>query len=79
MTATAQQLGPDLRARLAAVQGVVFDVDGCLILAGSPAGQDGAALPGAVDAVRAIRATGHRPRSPSRCAAWVSTSPPTRC
>ena len=60
MTATAQQLGPDLRARLAAVQGVVFDVDGCLILAGSPAGQDGAALPGAVDAVRAIRATGRR-------------------
>lgn len=59
-TAAAPGLDAALPARLAAVEGVVFDVDGCLILSGSPAGHDGTALPGAVDAVRAIRDSGRR-------------------
>jgi HAD superfamily hydrolase (TIGR01450 family) len=55
-----QGLDAALLRRLAAVQGVVFDVDGCLILSTSPAGHDGSALPGAVQAVEAIRAGGRR-------------------
>ena len=46
--------------RLAAVEGIVFDIDGCLILSSQPAGHDGAVLPGAVDAVRRLRAGGRR-------------------
>jgi HAD superfamily hydrolase (TIGR01450 family) len=49
-----------LPARLAAVEGIVFDIDGCLILSSQPAGHDGAVLPGAVDAVRRLRASGRR-------------------
>jgi HAD superfamily hydrolase (TIGR01450 family) len=45
---------------LATVEGVVLDVDGCLVLSTQPAGHDGTALPGAVEAVKAIRATGRR-------------------
>lgn len=48
----------DLGPRLADVRGVVLDVDGCLILSSQPAGDDGAALPGAVDAVRELRDLG---------------------
>jgi len=46
--------------RLAAVDGVVLDIDGCLILSSQPAGPDGTVLPGAVEATAAIRATGRR-------------------
>ena len=46
--------------RLAAVDGVVLDIDGCLILSSQPAGPDGTVLPGAVEATVAIRATGRR-------------------
>ncbi|SDN99291.1 NagD protein [Klenkia soli] len=49
---------PDLPDRLRAVRGVVFDIDGCLVLGDKPGGHGGRALPGAVDAVAAIRATG---------------------
>ncbi|HTY72527.1 MAG TPA: HAD hydrolase-like protein [Actinomycetes bacterium] len=49
-----------LRARLADVRGVVFDIDGCLILSDQPAGHDGLVLPGAVAAVHDVRASGRR-------------------
>ncbi|GAA1032210.1 HAD-IIA family hydrolase [Virgisporangium ochraceum] len=49
-----------LSERLAGVEGLVFDVDGCLILSSQPAGHDGTALPGAVEAVAALRASGRR-------------------
>lgn len=47
-----------LAARLAAVRGVVLDVDGCLILSSQPAGSDGHVLPGAVEAARELRDLG---------------------
>jgi HAD superfamily hydrolase (TIGR01450 family) len=50
----------DLLRRLAAVQGVVFDVDGCLVLSERPGGAGGRALPGAVDTVDAVRRSGRR-------------------
>jgi HAD superfamily hydrolase (TIGR01450 family) len=50
----------DLLRRLAAVRGVVFDVDGCLVLSEGPGGAGGRALPGAVDAVDAVRRSGRR-------------------
>jgi len=59
-TVTREPLDPSLAVRLAGVGGVVFDVDGCLILSSQPAGHDGTALPGAVAAVEAIRASGRR-------------------
>jgi len=60
MTASPARAGtaPDLDVRLARVDGVVFDVDGCLVLSDEPAGEGGRALPGAAEAVRAVRASG---------------------
>lgn len=45
---------------LAAVEGVMFDVDGCLVISDGPAGQGGAALPGAAELLDQIRASGRR-------------------
>ena len=47
-----------LLERLAAVCGVVFDVDGCLVLSDKPGGHGGQLLPGAVEALRDVRASG---------------------
>ena len=38
---TAFQPRPDLDDRLRAVRGVVFDIDGCLVLGDKPGGHDG--------------------------------------
>jgi HAD superfamily hydrolase (TIGR01450 family) len=46
-----------LEARLAAVRGVVFDVDGCLALFG-PAHDGGTPLPGAAETLEHVRAAG---------------------
>ena len=57
---TAQnQSGPDteLRERLARVQGVMFDIDGCLLLADQPSGYGGTVLPGAQEVLEAVKAT----------------------
>jgi HAD superfamily hydrolase (TIGR01450 family) len=51
---------PELLRRLAAVEGVVFDVDGCLVLSDGPGGADGRALPGAIEAIVAVRRSGRR-------------------
>jgi len=53
-------MSPDLLRRLAAVEGVVFDVDGCLVLSDGPGGSGGRALPGAADAIAAVRRSGRR-------------------
>lgn len=45
---------------LAAVDGVMFDVDGCLVISDGPAGQGGTALPGAADLIDQMRASGRR-------------------
>ncbi|WP_413249107.1 HAD-IIA family hydrolase [Sinomonas flava] len=50
----------DLRDRLDRVRGVMFDVDGCLLLADQPSGLGGVALPGAARAIETARATGRR-------------------
>jgi HAD superfamily hydrolase (TIGR01450 family) len=49
---------PGLLVRLARVQGVIFDVDGCLTLSDIPGGHHGEALPGAADALAAVRHSG---------------------
>ena len=48
----------DLHDRLRAVRGVIFDIDGCLVLADRPGGHGGRPLPGAVEAVAAVRRSG---------------------
>jgi HAD superfamily hydrolase (TIGR01450 family) len=49
---------PDLMRRLAAVEGVVFDLDGCLVLSDGPGGRGGHLLPGAAEALAAVRRSG---------------------
>lgn len=48
----------ELRARLADVRGVMFDIDGCLVLSDGPSGHGGTTLPGARDAIELVRSTG---------------------
>ncbi|WP_312179110.1 HAD hydrolase-like protein [Arthrobacter sp.] len=48
----------ELRNRLAKVQGVMFDIDGCLVLSDGPSGHGGNALPGAREAIEIVRQTG---------------------
>jgi len=50
----------ELTRRLAAVEGIMFDVDGCLVLSDGPSGADGTALPGAAELIRQSRASGRR-------------------
>jgi HAD superfamily hydrolase (TIGR01450 family) len=52
-------LTAELAARLGAVRGVVFDIDGCLALFG-PGHDSGTALPGAAELIAHARACGHR-------------------
>jgi HAD superfamily hydrolase (TIGR01450 family) len=49
---------PAVLDRLAAAEGVVFDVDGCLVLSDSPGGHGGELLPGAAEALQQVRASG---------------------
>ncbi|MGB3764838.1 MAG: HAD hydrolase-like protein [Ornithinimicrobium sp.] len=55
---TSARTATDLMVRLSAVEGVVFDIDGALVLSDLPGGHGGAPLPGAVEAIEAIRASG---------------------
>lgn len=41
-------------------RGVMFDVDGCLVLSDAPGGHGGSALPGAADTVRWLKHSGYR-------------------
>lgn len=52
------ELTCELAERLARVRGVMFDIDGCLLLADQPSGYGGTVLPGAPEALEAVRATG---------------------
>lgn len=49
-----------LAARLASVRGVMFDIDGCLLLADKPSGYGGTVLPGARRVIGTVRATDRR-------------------
>jgi ribonucleotide monophosphatase NagD (HAD superfamily) len=50
----------ELLRRLASVEGVIFDVDGCLVLSEGPGGSGGRPLPGAADAIAGVRRAGRR-------------------
>ena len=47
-----------LTERLAQVKGVMFDIDGCLVISDGPAGQDGRVLEGAIEALQYVRDSG---------------------
>jgi len=49
-----------LDQRLAAVRGIMFDVDGCLVLSDAPSGQGGAAIRGAEAFIEQMRESGRR-------------------
>ena len=57
-TDTSTATRDDLDRRLAEVEGVVLDIDGCLVLSALPGGHGGAPLPGAGRAIADLRATG---------------------
>lgn len=48
----------EIAGRLAGIKAVMFDIDGCLILSDQPGGHGGRVLPGAREAVTAVRGTG---------------------
>ncbi|MDV7087647.1 HAD-IIA family hydrolase [Rhodococcus opacus] len=48
----------ELLTRLADVRGVMFDIDGCLVISDGPSGKGGRALPGAHEAIDLVRRTG---------------------
>lgn len=50
----------ELLIRLGDVRGVMFDIDGCLVISDGPSGKDGRALPGAHEAIDLVRHTGRR-------------------
>jgi HAD superfamily hydrolase (TIGR01450 family) len=51
---------PDIAKRLRPIEGIMFDLDGCLVLSDGPSGQDGYVLPGAVEAIEQARTSGRR-------------------
>lgn len=50
----------NLDGRLAGTEGIVFDIDGCLVLSDKPGGHGGHVLPGAVEAFARVRASGRK-------------------
>ncbi|WP_103663006.1 HAD-IIA family hydrolase [Microbacterium sp. CJ77] len=50
----------DIIRRLAAVDGIMFDIDGCLVLSDGPSGRGGVALPGAAEMIARTRDSGRR-------------------
>ncbi|HEY5202365.1 MAG TPA: HAD-IIA family hydrolase [Acidothermaceae bacterium] len=60
MTVRPAVMDAALKTRLAEVEGVIFDVDGCLVLSDKPGGDGGLALPGASEALTWLRESGRR-------------------
>ncbi|WP_166791815.1 HAD-IIA family hydrolase [Cryobacterium frigoriphilum] len=48
----------EVQLRLAEVRGVMFDIDGCLVLSDGPSGHGGSVLPGASEAIELVRSSG---------------------
>ncbi len=51
---------PQLLERIAKTNGVMFDIDGCLVISDGPAGQDGRVLDGAIEAIEYMKASGRK-------------------
>lgn len=49
-----------LLTRLAEAEGIMFDIDGCLVISDGPAGQDGRALEGAAEAIELATSSGRK-------------------
>jgi len=48
----------EIASRLAGVRGVMFDIDGCLVISDGPSGHGGSVLAGASEAIDLVRASG---------------------
>lgn len=51
---------PELLERLSKVQGIMFDIDGCLVISDGPSGQGGKVLAGAIESIEQAKATGRK-------------------
>jgi ribonucleotide monophosphatase NagD (HAD superfamily) len=51
---------PENIKRLAHTNGVMFDIDGCLVISDGPAGQDGRVLDGAAEAIEYMKSSGRK-------------------
>ena len=51
---------PENIKRLAHTNGVMFDIDGCLVISDGPAGQDGRILEGAAEAIEYMKSSGRK-------------------
>lgn len=49
---------PEIDHRFSQTKGIMFDIDGCLMLSDGPGGYEGQALPGAIEAVQAVKDAG---------------------
>lgn len=50
----------NLLQRLGSIEGIMFDIDGCLVISNGPSGQDGHVLEGAAEILAETRASGRR-------------------
>jgi HAD superfamily hydrolase (TIGR01450 family) len=50
----------EILERIARTNGVMFDIDGCLVISDGPSGQDGRILDGAREAIELIKASGRK-------------------
>lgn len=46
--------------RLAGIRGIMFDIDGCLVISDGPSGQDGRVLDGAIESIESAKASGRK-------------------
>lgn len=51
---------PHVIERLKNVQGIMFDIDGCLVISDGPSGEGGTVLAGAIESIEQAKATGRK-------------------
>ena len=57
---TASTIDATLQARLKNVQGIMFDIDGCLVISDGPSGAGGTVLEGAIESIEFAKSTGRK-------------------
>lgn len=57
---TATTLDATLQQRLKNVQGIMFDIDGCLVISDGPSGAGGTVLEGAIEAIEFAKSSGRK-------------------